>query len=186
MSESRKESRRYQKILFLFYRPSCAICENLLKSASFKRLRQLLARGNGIKLELYNAEDGSIGESLADLFDVDFVPCLVDPFAKEKKTIPFRSISELENILTHEVGYIERVTKQKKENEKKKKMTQKIRILQAIKQNFPTQWFTLDDIRRLLPGIPDGTIKRTLHEFKEDGILAYDPFEHKYKYIAGD
>jgi hypothetical protein len=181
VSESQVKQKVQPRVFWLFFKPSCAICENLLKSKSFQRLRRILARGDGIELELYNAEDGSYGEALADILNINFVPCLVDPLTGERKKIAFRSVSELEATLAPKAGFIEETLKEEKEGRKSLKIR---KIEQTIRKHFPTEWFSLADIRQHLPGINISTIKSSLFKLKERGILAHDPFNKKYKLIG--
>jgi len=182
--KNRKNSQKSSlevRIFYLFYKPSCPICENLFKSKAFQKFRRLLTKSDTIKLEVYNAEDGNVGEALADLLDVRFVPCLVDPMTGEKKRLSFRSLAELEASFSPIIGFVE----EKEEKGKEKKKGVKTRqIYNTIVKYFPTQWFTPRDIKAKLPNYRMNTIRVAIHRLKERGELAYDPISKKYKLVT--
>jgi len=178
-----KNNHKVDYVFYLFIDPSCQICENLTKSPSFKKLRRIIAANGTIKIEVYNRSDGGIGSFLCKHYNIDGVPTLFNPQDGRKMYVPFRSITELENLITHQAGLFERLAKE--EEEKKRKKSVKIReIYKTIVRHFPTQWFTARDLKEKLKEYSMNTIRVALHRLKERGELAYDPFNHAYKLLT--
>jgi len=182
-NEKKRNGNGADYIFYLFVDPSCPICENLLKSKAFKRLHRIVAANGTIKIEVYNRADGGIGSLLYKMFDLEGVPLLVDPFTGRHMRIAFRSFAELENLITHQAGLLEKLAKEEKE-EKKERRTNKRKVLEAIKKYFPSQWFSPSELREKVQSVPFSSLRRILTELRDEGFLAYDPFEKKYKLMS--
>jgi len=184
MSQKNHNHTKADYVFYLFIDPACPICENLTKSPSFKKMRKIVAANGTIKIEVYNRSDGGIGSFLYKYYKIDGVPTLFNPQNGRKMYVPFRSLTEIENLITHQVGLFEKIAKEEKEEERKERGIKKRIVLKTVKEHFPNQWFSVSDLYELLPSMSKGTIRYVVNQLKESGIFAYDPFERKYKLVT--